>query len=131
MRTHNQNGLALAEFLSSHPKVHKVLYPGLPDHPQHALACRQMRGFSGMLSFDVGSLEAANTVCNQVRLLSLAVSLGGVESLISHPASMSHASVPRKERLERGIGDGLIRISTGIEDIQDLTEDMHQALDAI
>ena len=90
-----------------------------------------MHGFSGMLSFDVGSLEAANTVCNQVKLLSLAVSLGGVESLISHPASMSHASVPKKERLERGIGDGLIRISTGIEDIQDLTEDMHQALDAI
>ena len=84
-----------------------------------------------MLSFDVGSLEAASTVCNRVKLLSLAVSLGGVESLISHPASMSHASVPRKERLERGIGDGLIRISTGIEDIQDLTEDMHQALDAI
>ena len=131
MRTHSQNGLALAEFLSSHPKVHEVLYPGLPDHPQHALACRQMHGFSGMLSFDVGSLEAANTVCNQVKLLSLAVSLGGVESLISHPASMSHASVPKKERLERGIGDGLIRISTGIEDIQDLTEDMHQALDAI
>ena len=131
MRTHSQNGLALAEFLSSHPKVHEVLYPGLPDHPQHALACRQMHGFSGMLSFDVGSLEAASTVCNRVRLLSLAVSLGGVESLISHPASMSHASVPRKERLERGIGDGLIRISTGIEDIQDLTEDMHQALDAI
>lgn len=131
MRTHSQNGLALAEFLSSHSKVHEVLYPGLPDHPQHALACRQMHGFSGMLSFDVGSLEAATTVCNRARLFSLAVSLGGVESLISHPASMSHASVPRKERLERGIGDGLIRISTGIEDIQDLTEDMHQALDAI
>ena len=131
MRTHSQNGLALAEFLSSHSKVHEVLYPGLPDHPQHALASRQMHGFSGMLSFDVGSLEAATTVCNRARLFSLAVSLGGVESLISHPASMSHASVPRKERLERGIGDGLIRISTGIEDIQDLTEDMHQALDAI
>ena len=131
MRTHSQNGLALAEFLSSHSKVHKVLYPGLPEHPQHDLACRQMHSFSGMLSFDVGSLEAADTVCNRVKLFSLAVSLGGVESLISHPASMSHASVPRKERLERGIGDGLIRISTGIEDIQDLTEDMHQALDAV
>jgi len=90
-----------------------------------------MHSFSGMLSFDVGSLEAADTVCYRVKLFSLAVSLGGVESLISHPASMSHASVPRKERLERGIGDGLIRISTGIEDIQDLTEDMHQALDAV
>jgi cystathionine gamma-lyase/cystathionine beta-lyase/cystathionine gamma-lyase/homocysteine desulfhydrase len=131
MRQHNANGLALAEFLSSHPKVREVFYPGLPSHPQHALAARQMDGFGGMLAFDVGSLEAARAVLNGVRLIALAESLGGVESLISHPATMTHASVPVESRLELGITDGLVRISVGIEDIDDLRDDVGQALDRI
>jgi cystathionine beta-lyase/cystathionine gamma-synthase len=129
MAQHNENGLALAEYLVSHPKVQTVHYPGLSSHPQHALARRQMRGFGGMLSFDLGSLEAARCVLNAVRLLALAESLGGVESLISHPATMTHASVPSDRRVALGITDGLVRISAGIEDIDDLTADLAQALD--
>src|SRR6185503_4568432 len=98
MRQHNLNGLALAQFLESHPKIQRVYYPGLPSHPQHELAKRQMRGFGGMLTFDVSSIEAALDVCKRVRLMSLAESLGGVETLISHPASMTHASVPPERR---------------------------------
>ena len=98
MAQHNANGQALAEYLAAHPKVKAVLYPGLPSHPQHALAKRQMKGFGGMLTFDVGSLEAAHDVCKRVRLMALAESLGGVETLISHPASMTHASVPADRR---------------------------------
>jgi cystathionine beta-lyase/cystathionine gamma-synthase len=128
MAQHNANGLALAQFLASHPKVRKVYYPGLPDHPQHDLAKRQMRGFGGMLAFDLGSLEAARRVLNGVRLHALAESLGGVETLISHPASMTHASVPPDRRAALGITDGLVRISAGIEDIEDLKEDLAQAL---
>ena len=131
MRQHSANGLALAEFLAGHPKVTRLYYPGLPSHPQHALAKRQMHGFGGMLAFDVGSLEAARTVLDSVRLLALAESLGGVESLISHPASMTHASVPPEWRAALGITDGLVRISAGIEDIEDLKEDVSQALDRI
>ena len=131
MRQHSANGLALAEFLAGHPKVARLYYPGLPSHPQHALAKRQMHGFGGMLAFDVGSLEAARTVLDSVRLLALAESLGGVESLISHPASMTHASVPPEWRAALGITDGLVRISAGIEDIEDLKEDLSQALDRI
>jgi len=131
MIQHNANGLALAQFLASHPKVKHVNYPGLPSHPQHELAKRQMRGFGGMLSFDLGSLEAARRLLNGVRLHALAESLGGVETLISHPATMTHASVPAAHRAELGITDGLVRISAGIEDIDDLTEDLAQALDAI
>jgi cystathionine beta-lyase/cystathionine gamma-synthase len=131
MAQHNANGLALAEFLAAHPKVRRVFYPGLPDHPQHDLARRQMRGFGGMLSFDVGSLEAARLVLNRVRLLALAESLGGVESLISHPATMTHASVPADRRAALGITDSLVRISAGIEDVQDLLDDLAQALDAL
>ena len=131
MRQHSANGLALAEFLAGHPKVARLYYPGLPSHPQHALAKRQMHGFGGMLAFDVGSLEAARTVLDSVRLLALAESLGGVESLISHPASMTHASVPPEWRAALGITDGLVRISAGIEDIEDLKEDVIQALDRI
>ena len=131
MAQHNANGLALAEFLASHPRVEKVMYPGLPDHPQHALARRQMHGFGGMLSFDVGTLEAARTVLQRVRLHALAESLGGVESLISHPATMTHASVPEETRARLGLSDSLIRISAGIEDIEDLKEDLAQALNVI
>jgi len=131
MRQHNANGLALAEFLAQHPKVRHVYYPGLPTHPHHELAKRQMNGFGGMLAFELGSLEAARTVLNHVRLLALAESLGGVETLISHPATMTHASVPADRRAALGITDGLVRISAGIEDLDDLKEDLSQALDRL
>lgn len=131
MRQHNANGLALAEFLAEHPKVRHVYYPGLPTHPHHELAKRQMNGFGGMLAFDLGSLEAARTLLNAVRLLALAESLGGVETLISHPATMTHASVPADRRAALGITDSLVRISVGIEDVEDLREDLSQALDKI
>src|SRR5438876_3691987 len=128
MVRHNENGLAVARNLSAHPKVKKVYYPGLLSHPQHELAKKQMTGFGGMLSFETGSLENAKTVLKSVRLCSLAESLGGVETLISHPATMTHASVPPEQRQELGITDGLVRISTGLEDIDDLKEDLEQAL---
>lgn len=129
MAQHNANGLALAEYLETHPTVEQVIYPGLPSHPQHDLARRQMRGFGGMVSFDVGTFEAARRVCNRVRLMSLAESLGGVETLISHPATMTHASVPPERRKAIGLTDSLVRISAGIEDINDLIDDLRQALD--
>jgi cystathionine beta-lyase/cystathionine gamma-synthase len=128
MAQHNANGLALAQFLEGHPRVTQVLYPGLASHPQHELAARQMRGFGGMVSFDVGTFEAARRVCNRVRLMSLAESLGGVETLISHPATMTHASVPAERRQAIGLTDSLVRISAGIEDIADLIDDLRQAL---
>jgi cystathionine gamma-lyase/cystathionine beta-lyase/cystathionine gamma-lyase/homocysteine desulfhydrase len=128
MAQHNTNGLALARFLDAHPAVERVLYPGLEHHPQHELAKRQMRGFGGMLSFDVGTLERARRVCNRVRLIALAESLGGVESLICHPATMTHASVPPERRAAIGLTDSLVRISTGIEDPEDLIEDLERAL---
>jgi cystathionine beta-lyase/cystathionine gamma-synthase len=131
MQRHNTNGAALAEFLTSHPKVRHVYYPGLASHPQHALATRQMRGFGGMLSFELGSLDAARRLLKAVRLLSLAESLGGVETLISHPATMTHASVPADRRNALGITDGLVRVSVGLEDIEDLKEDLEQALDCV
>ena len=131
MAQHNANGLALATFLAAHPKVRRVFYPGLPSHPQYELAKRQMCGFGGMLAFDVGSLEAARRVLNNVRLHALAESLGGVETLISHPATMTHASVPAERRAALGITEGMVRISAGIEDIEDLKEDLAQALDRI
>jgi cystathionine beta-lyase/cystathionine gamma-synthase len=130
MAQHNSNALALAEFLSTHRAVKQVLYPGLPDHPQFELAKRQMRGFGGMLSFDAGSLENAHRVCNRVKLMSLAESLGGVETLISHPASMTHASVPPERRAAIGLSDSLVRISAGVEDVQDLIDDLKQALES-
>ena len=129
MAQHNANGLALAEFLAGHPSVRSVLYPGLPDHPQHTLAKRQMRGFGGMLTFDAGSFEAARKVCNRVKLMALAESLGGVETLICHPASMTHASVPPERRAAIGLTDSLVRISVGIEDPADLIDDLKQALE--
>jgi cystathionine gamma-lyase/cystathionine beta-lyase/cystathionine gamma-lyase/homocysteine desulfhydrase len=131
MQQHNVNGMALAEFLVAHPKVKKVYYPGLPSHPHYALAKRQMNGFGGMLAFDLGSLDAARRLLNAVRLHALAESLGGVETLISHPATMTHASVPAERRAAIGITDGMVRISAGVEDIDDLKEDLTQALDAV
>jgi cystathionine beta-lyase/cystathionine gamma-synthase len=131
MKQHSATGLALAQFLHEHPKVRHVFYPGLPAHPQHALATRQMRGFGGMLAFDLGSLENAKRLLNSVRLMALAESLGGVETLISHPATMTHASVPLEKRQALGITDGLVRISAGLEDIDDLKEDLAQALETV
>jgi cystathionine beta-lyase/cystathionine gamma-synthase len=131
MQQHNANGLALAQYLNAHPKVKHVYYPGLPSHPQYELARKQMRGFGGMLAFELGSLEAARTVLNSVRLHALAESLGGVETLISHPATMTHASVPADRRAALGITEGLVRISAGIEDIDDLKEDLAQALEKV
>jgi cystathionine gamma-lyase/cystathionine beta-lyase/cystathionine gamma-lyase/homocysteine desulfhydrase len=128
MAAHTRNGQALAEMLAGHGKVRHVYYPGLPSHPQYALAQRQMRAFGGMLAFELGSLEAARRLLNNVRLMSLAESLGGVETLISHPATMTHASVPAGRREALGITDGLVRISAGIEDIDDLKDDLTQAL---
>lgn len=131
MERHNQNGEAIARFLSTHPKVKKVYYPGLSTHPQHDLAKKQMTGFGGMLAFETGSLASAATVLKSVRLCALAESLGGVETLISHPATMTHASVPREEREKLGITDGLVRVSAGIEDVEDLIADLDQALGKI
>jgi cystathionine beta-lyase/cystathionine gamma-synthase len=128
MERHNSNTQVLAEYLAAHPKVARVHYPGLPTHPQHDLARRQMRGFGGLISFEVGSLERARTLLNNVRLMALAESLGGVETLISHPASMTHASVPLERRLQIGLTEDMVRISVGIEDVDDLKEDLEQAL---
>ena len=129
MAQHTANGLALAQFLEGHPKVRNVIYPGLPDHPQHELARRQMpNGFGGMLVVRSRVVRGRARVLNRFKLMSLAESLGGVETLVSHPASMTHASVPPERRAAIGLTDSLIRISAGIEDIDDLTEDLGQAL---
>ncbi|PIU45769.1 MAG: cystathionine gamma-synthase [Ignavibacteriales bacterium CG07_land_8_20_14_0_80_59_12] len=128
MERHNENGMQVAKFLSKHPAVKRVNYPGLPSHPQYALAKRQMKGFGAMISFDVGSLTAVKRLLKRVRLCSLAESLGGVETLISHPATMTHASIPKEEREARGITEGLVRISVGIEDVEDIIEDLKRAL---
>ena len=128
MEQHDKSGRAVAAFLEEHPKVHKVYYPGSASHPQHALARRQEDGFGGMVSFDVGSLANARTVLESVKLCTLAESLGGVESLISHPATMTHASVDEAKRQRIGITDGLVRISVGIEDTDDIIADLDQAL---
>lgn len=129
MQRHCENAMRIAEYLSGHQKVEKVIYPGLASHPQHTLAKKQMRGFGGMISVVVkGGLVASRLVLERVRLFSLAESLGGVESLIEHPAIMTHASVPAEARAKLGIADGLIRLSVGIEDVEDLIGDMDQAL---
>jgi len=128
MEQHNRNGQAVAEYLEAHPKVKKVYYPGLKSHPQHELARQQMKGFGAMLSFEVGSRAAAERLLREVKLCSLGESLGGVETLISHPATMTHASVPPAERERIGITDGLVRISVGIEDVEDLIADLDRAL---
>jgi cystathionine gamma-lyase len=128
MRTHNANGQRVAEFLAARNDIDRVFYPGLPDHPQHALAKSQMCGFTGMISIELGSLERAARVAQGTRLFSLAESLGGVESLIGHPAIMTHASVPKEMRDRMGVTDGLVRLSVGIEDVEDLIEDLDRAL---
>jgi cystathionine beta-lyase/cystathionine gamma-synthase len=131
MKTHDQSGRVVAGFLANHKKVKKVFYPGLADHPQHELAKRQMTGFGALISFETGSLSNANKMLRKVRVCSLGESLGGVETLISHPATMTHAAVGEKGRKAIGITDGLVRISVGIEDVEDIVDDLDQALAAI
>ena len=129
MERHNANAMQIAEFLQNHPKVEKVFYPGLPDHPGHDVARNQMRGFGGIVGFVVrGGLEAGKYLLDNVRLCTLAVSLGDTRTLITHPASTTHVVVPREKRLEIGIFDGLVRLSVGIENVQDLKDDLDQAL---
>ena len=128
MERHDANGRAVAAFLAEHPKVQKVYYPGLAAHPQHELAKRQQRGFGGMLAFETGSRAAAETVLKEVKVCTLAESLGGVETLISHPATMTHAAVSPEKRQQLGITEGLVRVSVGIEDVEDLIADLDQAL---
>ena len=130
MKAHQENAMAIARFLESHPKVEKVIYPGLESHPQHALAREQMHGFGGMITFYIkGGLESARKFLENVNVFALAESLGGVESLIEHPAIMTHASVPPENRKALGIDDSLIRLSVGIEDINDLLGDLKSAFD--
>ena len=128
MKAHNENGLAVARWLEAHPAVDRVLYPGLPSHPQHELAGRQMSAFSGMVAVDLGDLERARVLAERTRVFQLAESLGGVESLVSVPALMTHASVPEERKRQMGLGEGLVRLSVGVEDIDDLLEDLEQAL---
>jgi cystathionine gamma-lyase len=131
MRAHNENGARIAAWLEAHPGVPATHYPGLPSHPQHALAKRQMSGFTGMVSIELGSAERAKRFVERTRLFSLAESLGGVESLIGVPALMTHASVPLDRRIEMGVTDGLVRLSVGIEDADDLLEDLDHALKGV
>jgi len=130
MQRHCENGKAVAEFLANHPKIEKVYWPGFEDHPNHQVAKRQMKKFGGMISFilEEDSQEAAYRAMEKMKVFTLAESLGGVESLVGHPASMTHASIPREERLKTGLTDSLIRLSVGIEDVEDLIEDLTQAL---
>lgn len=129
MKRHDESGRRLAQWLVENPRVRRVYYPGLPDHPQHELACKQMQGFGGMISFDMGSFDAARAVAEGTRIFALAESLGGVESLIGHPATMTHASVPASLRESMGLSLGLVRISVGIENADDLLADLEQAME--
>jgi cystathionine gamma-lyase len=131
MRQHNETGQRIAEWLEQHPAVERVYYPGLPSHPQHELATQQMRGFTGMISIEMGSMDRARRLVEGVRLFALAESLGGVESLIGHPAMMTHASVPVDRRQAMGLSDGLVRLSCGVEDAEDLIADLDQALQGL
>ena len=131
MEQHDHSGRVVADFLARHKKVQKVFYPGLPDHPQHDLAKRQMTGFGSMITFETGSRSNANKMLRKVRVCSLAESLGGVETLISHPATMTHAALGEKGRKAIGLTDGMVRISVGIENVEDILEDLDQALGAI
>lgn len=131
MERHEANAGAIASMLKDHPKVRGVLYPGLPSHPGHAVQKRQATGFGALITFDVGDYDGAKRLLDRLEVLSLAESLGGVETLISHPASMTHASVPEEIRDEIGLGDGMIRVSVGIEDVEDLMEDLGRGLDAV
>jgi len=128
MERHNANAQAVATFLESHPAVVTVHYPGLPSHPHHDLCKRQLKGGGGMVAFDMGSLAAAQKLIESLSVINLAVSLGGVESLVEHAASMTHTMVPREDRLAAGITDGLIRLSVGLESAEDLIQDLDQAL---
>lgn len=131
MARHEENAHLLVDYLVKHPKVQTVLWPGLPDHPGHEIQKRQASGFGAMISLEMGSFAAAKAMLDRVRLMAFAESLGGVETLISHPASMTHASVPPERRAELGLSDGMVRISVGIEDVDDLQEDLDQALAAV
>ncbi|MCU1302404.1 MAG: cystathionine gamma-lyase [Candidatus Sulfotelmatobacter sp.] len=131
MEVHDTNGRVVAEFLAKHRKISRVFYPGLPNHPQHQLAKRQMSGFGSMITFETGSLKNANRMLKKLRVCSLAESLGGVETLISHPATMTHAALGEKGRKAIGITDGMVRISVGIEDLRDILEDLESGLAAI
>jgi cystathionine beta-lyase len=133
MERHCSNGVVVANFLANHPKVEKVYWPGFPSHPNHEVAKKQMRDFGGMISFSLKGdrFEDASTLAQNVHVFSLAESLGGVESLLGHPASMTHASIPKAEREKSGITDSLLRLSVGIEDAEDLIEDLTNALNAI
>jgi cystathionine beta-lyase/cystathionine gamma-synthase len=128
MRQHDANGRAIAKWLSERKDVQKVYYPGLPSHPQHDLAKKQMSGFGGMISFDVGDVARARRIAERTKIFALAESLGGVESLLGHPASMTHASVPPAMRASMGLTDSLLRLSCGIEDVEDLLKDLDRAL---
>jgi len=129
MKVHNESGLEIAKFLEKHPKVLKVMYPGLPSHPDHDIAKKFMSGFGGMIAFELrGGIDAGKKFVENVKLITLAVSLGGAESLVEHAASMTHAHVPPELRAAAGISDGLIRLSVGLEDVQDLKDDIEQAL---
>jgi len=128
MERHNANAMAVAKFLEQHPKVKKVHYPGLPSHPQHKLACRQMSGFGGIIAFEAEGVEEGRRLVNNLKLCTLAVSLGNVESLIQHLASMTYASMPPEQRRAIGISDGLLRLSVGIERAEDIITDLEQAL---
>ncbi|MDP6136582.1 MAG: aminotransferase class I/II-fold pyridoxal phosphate-dependent enzyme, partial [Arenicellales bacterium] len=130
MKRHEESAMQVAQFLESHSKIDRVLYPGLPSHPQHAVAKAQMSGFSGMITFELtGGTEAGKTLMNNVRLCGLAESLGSVETMITHPASMTHVDVPVEDRRKRGLTDGLVRLSVGIEDVEDIIADLEGALD--
>jgi cystathionine beta-lyase/cystathionine gamma-synthase len=133
MERHCFNGRKIAEYLKAHPKIGKVYWPGFTDHPNHAVAKSQMRDFGGMLSFTLknDNVDSAIKLMESVELFSLAESLGGVESLINHPASMTHASIPKEERIKNGLSDSLIRLSIGVEDYEDLLADLGQALDKV
>ena len=131
MQRHEESAMQVATFLESHAKIERVLYPGLPSHPQHAVAKAQMSGFSGMITFELtGGTEAGKLLMNHVKLCGLAESLGSVETMITHPASMTHADVPPEDRRRRGLTDGLVRLSVGVEDVEDIILDLEQALAA-
>jgi cystathionine beta-lyase/cystathionine gamma-synthase len=131
MKAHNENAVAISDMLSNDSRVGKVFYPGLKRHPQYETAVSQMRGFGGIISIELGSYDAAVKFCNGLKIFQIAESLGGVESLVCHPVSMTHGSVPKQLREEFGLTDGLVRLSVGIEDVEDLMDDIKNALSAI
>jgi methionine-gamma-lyase len=128
MERHNANASALADMLVGQKKVLEVFYPGLETHPNHVIAKRQMKSFGGMIGFDLGSFDAAKIFVNNVKLCTFATSLGGVETIVQHSAAMTHAAIPPEQRMRTGISDGLIRLSVGIENVDDISQDLKQAL---